>query len=206
MAHDVPTRRHFLKLSAGVPAALALGAPVAAWARTRPLPPTPACVDPAEPTPRQTAGPFFKPDSPQRTSLLEAGIGGTTIVLAGRVLATDCTPVAGALVDFWHADDRGVYDNDGFRLRGHQFTDAEGRYRLETIVPGNYWTRTRHFHVNVQAPGRPVLTTQLYFPGEPKNQRDFLFNPDLVVAVHDVAAGRAAAFDFVLDRGARGSR
>ena len=86
-----------------------------------------------------------------------------------------------ALVDFWQADDRGQYDNTGYRLRGHQFTDDTGHYRLETIVPGLYSGRTRHIHVKVQAPNQPVLTTQLYFHGEPANQRDFIFNPDLVM-------------------------
>jgi protocatechuate 3,4-dioxygenase beta subunit len=134
-----------------------------------------------------------------RASLLEPGMGGTRIAVTGLVLSTACSPIRRALVDFWHADDRGEYDNIGFRLRGHQFTDEAGRYRLETIVPGLYPGRTRHFHVRVQAPDQPVLTTQLYFPGEPANQRDSIFNPDLVMEVQDAAIGKAAAFDFILD-------
>jgi protocatechuate 3,4-dioxygenase beta subunit len=51
----------------------------------------------------------------------------------------------------------------------------------------------------VQAPTQPVLTTQLYFPGESANQRDFIFNPDLVMQVHNVEGGKLAIFDFVLD-------
>ena len=69
--------------------------------------------------------------------------------------------VARALLDVWHADDRGGYDTAGFRLRGHQFTDGSGRFELETIVPGLYPGRTRHIHVKVQAPNGPILTTQL---------------------------------------------
>jgi protocatechuate 3,4-dioxygenase beta subunit len=126
-------------------------------------------------------------------------MAGTRIVVRGLILSTACSPIRGALVDFWHADDRGEYDNVGFRLRGHQFTDEAGRYRLETIVPGLYPGRTRHFHVRVQAPNRPVLTTQLYFPGEPANQRDFIFNPGLVMRVRDAADGKTATFDFVLE-------
>ena len=199
MVRDTISRRDFLKISVGTPAALALGEPPEAMAQAQPLRPTPACADDAEPTPRQTAGPFFKPDSPGRTSLLEPGIRGTKIVLTGLVLSTDCKPVARALVDFWHADDRGDYDNAGYKLRGHQFTDDHGRYRLETIVPGLYPGRTRHFHVRVQAPDGPVLTTQLYFPGEPGNRRDFIFNPDLVMRLQGAADGKVATFDFVLD-------
>ena len=160
-----------------------------------PLQPTPACDDGDEPTPAQTAGPFYTPNSPRLADLREPGMAGTPIVLTGYVLTRSCRPVAGALVDLWHADDAGHYGNEGFRLRGHQFTDNSGRYRFDTIVPGLYPGRTRHFHINYQAATQPVLTTQLYFPEEPENARDGLFRPDLLVAL----AGAAARFDAVLD-------
>lgn len=163
------------------------------------LPPTPACGNDDDPTPPQTAGPFYTPNSPQRTSFLEAGINGTSLLVTGAVLSRGCAPVAGALVDFWHCDDAGVYDNVGYKLRGHQFTDSAGRYMLETIVPGLYPGRTRHIHVNVQAPNQPVLTTQLYFPGEPANARDGIYNPALEMTVQDSGAGVTAVFDFVLN-------
>lgn len=163
------------------------------------LQPTPACGDDDDdPTPAQTEGPYFTRNSPERTSLLEPGIRGTKIVVTGYVLTTDCRPVARALLDFWQADDAGQYDNRGYRLRGHQFTDVQGRYRLETVVPGLYPGRTRHFHVKVQAPNGPVLTTQLYFPNEPANQRDGIFHRALVMAVQDTSDGKAASFNFVL--------
>ena len=59
-------------------------------------------------------------------------------------MTPDCQPIAGAVMDFWHCDDAGVYDNAGFRYRGHQFTDASGAYRLRTIRPGKYPARTQH--------------------------------------------------------------
>ena len=163
------------------------------------FPPTPECGDDDEPTPAETEGPFFKPRSPRRASLLESDLAGTKIVLTGRVFSRECRPLAGVLVDFWHADDAGEYDNVGFKLRGHQFTDQAGRYRLETVVPGLYPGRTRHFHVRVQAPRSRILTTQLYFPGEPQNQRDFLFRPDLLMTMKDQRNGKAARFHFMLD-------
>jgi len=172
-----------------------------AVAATVELEPTPVCRDTDDITPPQTAGPFYKPRSPERKSLLEAAIQGNRIVLEGLVRSTKCKPVIGALVDFWQADSSGDYDNAGYRLRGHQFTDGAGRYRLETVMPGVYPGRTRHFHVRVQAPSRPVLTTQLYFPGEPENKRDFIFNPKLVIALRASAGAKAASFDFVLDLG-----
>jgi protocatechuate 3,4-dioxygenase beta subunit len=141
-------------------------------------------------TPRQTEGPFFKPSSPERRALASS----PTLVVSGRVLGKDCKPVAHALVDFWHADERGEYDNAGFRFRGHQFTDAEGRYRLETILPAEYPGRTRHIHAKLQARGGPVLTTQLYFPNEPRNASDGLFREELVVRTQKAGL---VTFDFV---------
>ena len=123
------------------------------------------------------------------------------VVLSGYVLGTTCQPVAGALLDWWQADDRGLYDNVGYRLRGHQFTDESGRYSLETIVPGLYPGRTRHFHLKVQAPNRPILTTQLYFPNEPANRRDGIYRRELELDVQDTADGKVGRFNFVLDLG-----
>jgi protocatechuate 3,4-dioxygenase beta subunit len=194
------SRREFLKTAAGL-SALATGASAVGVAQAQPLKPTPACPGTAAPTGRQTEGPYFKPDSPLRASLVESGMAGPRIVVTGLVLSTACQPIAKALIDVWHADDRGDYDTSGYRLRGHQFTDDQGRYRLESIVPGIYPGRTRHFHVKVQAPNRPVLTTQLYFPGEAVNARDPIFSRDLVMQVSDAAGGKAATFDFVLDLG-----
>ena len=103
--------------------------------------------------------------------------------VTGYVYSSGCDPAPNALLDFWHCDDAGVYDNEGYRLRGHQFTDDDGRFTLETIVPGVYPGRTRHIHVKVQAAGGPVLTTQLYFPDEPGNERDGIIDPLLVMDI-----------------------
>jgi protocatechuate 3,4-dioxygenase beta subunit len=207
--HRELTRRRLLELGLALPLPLLLPAcsrgdeagTVTAAARedrTATLAPTPACDDGDEPTVEQTEGPFFTPDSPERASFLEPGIEGVRFVLAGSVLATDCSPVAGALLDFWHADAQGEYDNEGYRLRGHQFADSRGRYRLETIVPGLYTGRTRHIHVKVQAPDQPVLTTQLYFPGELGNDSDSIFDPALLIELRR-GETEAASFDFVLE-------
>ena len=167
------------------------------------LPPTPACgdEDDLDLTLAQTEGPFYTPDTPERTSLREEGIVGTPMIVTGYVLSTDCKPIPNALIDFWHADDAGVYDNEGFKLRGHQHADDEGVFYLETIVPGLYPGRTRHFHVKVQAPDNPVLTTQLYFPDEETNERDGIFNEALVMDVEDDESGegRVGFFNFVLE-------
>jgi protocatechuate 3,4-dioxygenase beta subunit len=110
-----------------------------------------------------------------------------------------CVAVAGAILDFWQADSGGAYDNSGYRLRGHQATDAGGKFSLETVVPGEYPGRTQHIHVKVQAPGRPALTTQLYFPGVARNQQDSIFDPALQMEVQDAIGGKLATFNFILD-------
>lgn len=190
-------RRDFFRLLTGVMTALGI-ARRTGHVHAQTLQPTPSCPDGAEPTPRQTEGPYFKPASPERASLLEPGMKGVRIVVTGVVRLASCQPVPRALIDVWQADDRGDYDNAGYRLRGHQFTDDQGRYRLETIVPGVYPGRTRHFHLKVQAPKGPVLTTQLYFPGEAANASDPIFKRELVLRVRDGAEGRTGTFDFVL--------
>jgi protocatechuate 3,4-dioxygenase beta subunit len=188
VGHD-PRRRLVVRAMLAAPVAGLLWRPGEASAL---LAATPPCGDDPDPTPDQGAGPFFKPRSPERASLLEAGIRGTALVVAGQVLTTACAPVPRALLDFWHADIGGDYDMEGYRLRGHQYADASGRFRLETILPSGYSGRPRHIHVKVQAPGGAPLTTQLYFPGD---QRDGLFSPRLVV---DMARPGQATFNFVL--------
>jgi protocatechuate 3,4-dioxygenase beta subunit len=193
--------RAALAATAAIPVALAGGPALARTAAASGQAPelTPSCDDGDHPTPEQTEGPYFKPNSPQRTSLLEPGMPGTPLTVSGYVFGRACLPVTGVLLDFWQADANGAYDNTGFRLRGHQFTDSRGSFALTTIVPGLYPGRTRHLHVKLQAPGRPVLTTQLYFPNEPRNNTDTIFDARLLMTVRDAGGGREAAFDFVLD-------
>jgi len=193
---DTPTRRTVL--GAGAFAAGSLFG-IDGGVAQAPLPATPACHDGDEVTLRQTEGPFFKPSSPERIELLEAGMAGQPIELVGFVLSRACKPLAGALLDFWQADDKGRYDNSGFRLRGHQFADAEGRYRLRSIVPGVYVGRTRHIHVKVQPRGGRVLTTQLYFPGESQNRSDGLFRRELLMRTTKNEGWLAGRFDFVVE-------
>jgi protocatechuate 3,4-dioxygenase beta subunit len=116
------------------------------------------------------------------------------------VLSTTCQPIVGAVVEFWHTNAEGEYDNAGDTFRGHQFTDAEGRYQLETIAPGLYPGRTRHIHVRIQSDQQATLTTQLYFPDEPLNEGDFLYQPELLMSVDNGGERPQAQFNFVLAR------
>ncbi|HEY7666442.1 MAG TPA: intradiol ring-cleavage dioxygenase [Xanthobacteraceae bacterium] len=189
-----PMRRRLLVAGALAASSFAFDEAAAA-----PLAATPQCHDGEAATLRQTEGPYFKPSSPQRADLVEPQSRSRVVELAGRVVTRACRPVARALVDLWHADEHGQYDNSGFRYRGHLFTDADGGYRFRTIVPALYPGRTRHYHLKVQAPHQPVLTTQLYFPDEPANRRDGLFRRELLMRIAEAGDGVAARFDFVLD-------
>jgi protocatechuate 3,4-dioxygenase beta subunit len=196
MTDTSPTRRSVL--ATGALAASGFLTLDAALAQA-PLTPTPECHDGDAATLRQTEGPFFKPSSPERADLIEAGMAGQPIELVGFVLTRACRPVPNALLDLWQADASGDYDNSGFRLRGHVRADADGRYRFGTIVPGAYEGRTRHLHVKVAPPTGRLLTTQLYFPGEPKNAKDGLFRKELLIRTAKNAGSLAGRFDFVLD-------
>lgn len=144
-------------------------------------------------TQSQTEGPYYKPDTPERHALLEEGIQGTRLILVGYVLDQNCQPLPNAWLDFWQADANGDYDNTGYRLRGHQFTDAQGRYYLETILPGLYASRPiEHIHVKVRPDGGDVLTSQLYFP-----ERSI---EGLTVTLEDRGNYFLGYFNFVLQR------
>jgi protocatechuate 3,4-dioxygenase beta subunit len=176
------TRRAFLRVGLVLPAA---------WAAARTLAPTPACADPDDATPPVGEGPFFRPRSPERTSFREAGDTGTPFELTGRVLTTEGKPIPRATLDFWHTDNAGSYDNEGFHFRGHQFTDADGRYVLRTIVPGAYGGMAKHYHVKLAGAGLG-LTTRLQFP---EDVDTFRVDRRLVIRT---AGGGQGRFDFVL--------
>lgn len=179
----VPTadRRHFLAASAS---ALAAG-----FGFSGPVKAEQAC----QATERDILGPFHRPGAPFGVKLADENEPGTRLLLSGQVFGPDCkTPIANALMDIWHADAKGAYDRpeyakvytpqQTYRLRRQLLTDAEGRYEIETIIPGRYKipkglpdidekyagrTRPAHIHLLAAAPGYASLITQLYFIGDP---------------------------------------
>jgi hypothetical protein len=194
-----PLRRNFL-LGLVATAALPPLAIGQARAQSDPfsVPPTPACGDNDEPTVAQTEGPYFTPNSPAKRDLFADSPGGERILVGGLVLDTGCKPLPDALIEIWHADENGSYDNDGYKLRGHQVSDANGAWWFETIVPGLYPGRTRHYHFKVQRPGGSILTTQLYFPDEPENQRDRIYDERLLMEVGSDSGDRVGRYNFIL--------
>jgi protocatechuate 3,4-dioxygenase beta subunit len=181
-------RRLLLKAGIAVPALL--------WLPRAAARPTPPCG--AE-TPPQTAGPFFTPDSPAKADFRADDPAGAPVILLLQVVDTGCQAVPGAVVDLWHANSAGRYDNDGFHLRGHQRADERGKVAFSTVLPGAYAFRTRHYHLRILRDGRRLLTTQLYFPGEPGNADDGLFQPELLMEVARAGAALDARFRLVVE-------
>lgn len=161
-----------------------------------------AATEDAPETEDNMEGPFYKAGAPTRSVLLEKGMPGTPLTVSGQVLDTHGRPLRGALLDVWHADNTGEYDNQGYKLRGKLFTDEEGRYTLRTIKPLAYGEsndkRPSHIHVKVSSGNSPILTTQLYFKGDPWNRHDPAVRPSLIMAPREQADGWTAKFNFVL--------
>lgn len=151
-------------------------------------------------------GPYYKEGSPiKEGGEFAKGIEGEKLVVTGKVLSfLNCNPIKGAILDFWQADSKGKYDNEGFNLRGKIISDENGNYRLDTILPASYSegniTRPAHIHVKAwipENPGNPALVTQLYFEGDP-NMDIFVKGP-LIMKIVDRNGTKFANFDFVLE-------
>ena len=152
----------------------------------------------AQVTPSLTEGPYYKAGSPEQSVLYQDGMAGTKLVISGYVYDTNCQPVANAWLDFWQADANGNYDNSGYTLRGHQYTDANGHFQLTTVVPGLYPGRTEHIHVKVQAPNGEIITSQLFFPGVSQNDSDGIYNASLLLAISQTGDGLTGQYNFVV--------
>lgn len=150
-------------------------------------------------TQKDAEGPFYKNNAPLR-SVIETN--GEPLRIEGRVFkSADCqSPVADATLDIWHCDVHGEYDLAGFRGRGIVTTDKEGKYSFTTIYPPPYGNRPRHIHIKIRAKGRPELTTQLYFHGDPNIENDFAKNAETnrVITLQSENKLKKGVFDIYL--------
>lgn len=152
----------------------------------------PTADDQRQPTTPDIEGPFYKANAPLiKDNKLTDNPG---MALHGKIVDINGKLISGVTLDWWQADQNGVYDNQDFKLRGKQQVD--GVYYLATIHPGNYAIdandiRCAHFHVKVTAKGYKSLTTQLYFLDDKYDKTDHWFNPSRCIE-HD------GSFDFVL--------
>jgi protocatechuate 3,4-dioxygenase, beta subunit len=145
------------------------------------------------PTPAMTEGPFYPDRLPADRDADLAHVAGRSgaaegrlLYVSGRVLDARGRPVANAGIELWQANAHGRYihsaDSDAsgppdpnFQGYAALATDAEGRYRVRTVLPGPYPGRTRHLHFNFGG-GRVKLTTQMFFEGERGNERDGVYS------------------------------
>ena len=124
-------------------------------------------------------GPYFVEGAPIRTVIAHSDEPGQRLFVSGRILQNDCeTPISGAMLELWHANDAGCYSinlecntgnpgNDEFNLRGKMFSNENGQYAFETILPGYYASRPMHIHIKITTPDGEVLVSQIYFDSDP---------------------------------------
>jgi protocatechuate 3,4-dioxygenase beta subunit len=156
------------------------------------------CTAPATAIVELTEGPYYKANPPQNATLRTAGIAGTPLTLTGYVVSQSCQPIANAKLDFWQADGNGNYDNSGYTLRGWQLTDANGAYRLETVIPGLYPGRTEHIHFKVTVNGK-TYTSQLFFPGVSQNSSDSIYSSRMLVTLNTTTSPVTGTYTFVVN-------
>jgi len=156
-----------------------------------------ACTAPAAALVELTEGPYYKANPPQNATLRTAGVAGTPLTLTGNVVSQSCQPIANAKLDFWQADGNGNYDNSGYTLRGWLLTDANGAYRLETVIPGLYPGRTEHIHFKVTVNGT-TYTSQLFFPGVSQNEGDSIYSAQMLVKLNTATSPVTGTFTFVV--------
>lgn len=178
-------------------------------------------------TEAEVMGPFYRFGAPFKATLAGPDEPGQRLHLSGTVYGQDCkTPLPNALLDIWQANASGVYDTEkpdnfteevDFHLRGMLYTDENGRYEIETVIPGRYpippglpgleqyagLTRPAHIHVKVMHSMHVPVTTQLYFAGDPYLADDPWggHKPSLAMNLDEDGEVHRAAFDFVLGNG-----
>ena len=148
-------------------------------------------------------GPFYKEGAPFRSDLTSGVSVSKVLEVRGRVVACDCeTPLAGALIDVWQADENGAYDNTGYLLRARMQSDADGQYRYSSVLPGAYLNgaqyRLKHIHYKVSHPNASALVTQLYFQGDPYISQDPFVKDASVVPLSEDSGIYRVTFDIVL--------
>jgi catechol 1,2-dioxygenase len=175
-------------------------------------------------------GPYYIEDAPAQpwngTIPMRDDEPGRPLLFQGQVRSVDGSALAGAKIELWHADNLGFYSQFApglptWNLRGTFIANDDGRFEIHTIEPAPYqiptdgacgqliaaagwhaW-RPAHLHLKVSHPGHELLTTQLYFPGDPHNDDDIAgaVKPELILDPLPRAGGDGyeVVYDFILD-------
>lgn len=175
-------------------------------------------------------GPYYLDNSPEvewnGTIDMRPDEPGTPFVFKGQVTSTTGEPLPGAKLELWHADSLGFYSQFApglpeWNLRGTFIANEDGEYEIHTIRPAPYqiptdgacgqlieaagwhaW-RPAHMHFKVHAPGHRLITSQLYFPGDPHNDDDIAsaVKPELLLdpQPNPDEEGEMTTYNFVLD-------
>jgi len=175
---------------------------------------------PAHATEPTLVGPFLLEDAPKfpMGADISGGAVGIPMYARGRILDIDGQPVANAVIDVWHSDDRGLYDvQDGLEERGPWAravltTGADGVYSFWSVKPVDYpvpqdgtaiqmllattgrsW-RPAHLHFRIQAPGQRPLVTHIFDRQSKNLDSDAVFGvrPTLIADFVDQSPGTAA--------------
>ena len=157
----------------------------------------PPCTDDAKLTPGWPLDSSFKAGAPARSRLIPESAPGEHLAFSGTVTGVTCGRIAGARIDLWHADSRGMYDRTGFNRRGHQLTDRDGGFRFQTVMPGAIRGRAPRLLVRVVVTGKADFSTELFFPGQASNAADPRFRDQLVVRLSPISP-RTASYDIIL--------
>jgi len=146
-------------------------------------------------------GPFWRanaPACPNGASIARSNCDGFPMEVRGRVFGADGQPLAGAVVDVWQADPKGLYENQDpaqpeMNLRGRFETDADGRFFFRTVTPSGYPVptsgpcgellaaqrrhpyRPAHLHFMVAKPDHKVLITQVFTAEDARLESDPVF-------------------------------
>ena len=158
-------------------------------------------------------GPYFFEGAPLRTVIAHPDEPGQRLFISGRILQNDCeSPISGAMLEVWHPNDAGCYSivedcptgnpaNDYYNLRGKMFSDLNGQYNFETILPGYYEPRPRHIHIKITTPNEETLITQLYFEGDPYCESDFSCQDaeDRILILQEDTLGLHGEMEFIMN-------
>lgn len=162
------------------------------------------------PTTDDILGPYYLAGSPNTAQVAGPDEPGQRLFISGTVLANDCaSPVQNAMIEVWQANEAAVYDmSNAFELRATLYSDADGHYAFESIIPGAYLNgaqyRPKHIHFRVSRVGYPTLITQLYFEGDPYIAADpWASQPDAaqrIIPLNGIGEDQfEGLFDIVLD-------